>query len=54
MRADLKSLSKITQLIENWEIRPVIDKIFSFPQLNEAISYVETGRSKWKVVVKIK
>lgn len=54
MRADGNQLSKITELIESWKIRPVIDRGFSFHQINEAISYVEAGRSKWKVVVKIK
>lgn len=54
MRAEGKQLSKITQLIEDWKIRPVIDRVFSFHQINEAISYVEAGHSKGKVVVKVK
>ena len=31
-----------------------MDKVFPFEQTNEAISYVETGRAKGKVVVKVK
>jgi NADPH:quinone reductase-like Zn-dependent oxidoreductase len=54
MRAEGKQLSKITSLIEAGKIRPTIDKIFPFEQTNEAMSYVETGRSKGKVVVKVK
>lgn len=54
MRADGKQLSEITKLIEAGKIRPVVDKVFPFEQTNEAMSYVETGRSKGKVVVKMK
>lgn len=54
MRADGKQLSEITSLIEAGKIRPIIDKVFPFDQINEAMSYVETGRSKGKVVVKVK
>jgi NADPH:quinone reductase-like Zn-dependent oxidoreductase len=54
MRAEGKQLSQITQLIEAGAIKPVIDKVFPFEQTNEALSYVETGRSKGKVVVKVK
>ncbi|MBP6558388.1 MAG: NADP-dependent oxidoreductase [Flavobacterium sp.] len=54
MRAEGKQLGQITQLIEDGTIKPVIDKVFPFEQTNEAMSYVETGRSKGKVVVKVK
>jgi len=54
MRADGKQLSEISQLIEAGIIRPIIDKIFPFEQTNEAMAYVESGRAKGKVVIKIK
>lgn len=54
MRADGKQLSEITSLIEAGKIRPVIDKVFPFEQTNEAMSYVESGRAKGKVVIKVK
>lgn len=54
MRADGKQLSQITSLIDNGVIHPVIDKVFPFEQTNEAMAYVETGRAKGKVVIKIK
>ncbi|CAD0005487.1 NADP-dependent oxidoreductase [Flavobacterium chungangense] len=54
MRAEGRQLSEITKLIEAGIIKPVIDKVFSFEQTNEALSYVETGRSRGKVVIKIK
>lgn len=54
MRAEGNQLSQITQLIESGIIKPVIDKIFPFEQTNDALAYVETGRAKGKVVVKVK
>lgn len=54
MRAEGKQLSQITTLIEAGKIRPIVDKIFPFEQTNEAMAYVESGRAKGKVVVKVK
>jgi NADPH:quinone reductase-like Zn-dependent oxidoreductase len=54
MKADGKQLKDISYLIEQQEIRPVVDKIFPFEQTNEALEYVERGRAKGKVVVKMK
>jgi len=54
MKADGKQLSEITTLINAGIIKPVVDKVFPFEQTNEAMAYVETGRAKGKVVVKIK
>ncbi|PJZ83470.1 NADP-dependent oxidoreductase [Leptospira harrisiae] len=54
MKADGNQLSEITNLIEAGKIRPVIDKEFPFEQTNEGISYIESGRTKGKVVVKVK
>lgn len=53
MRANGEQLTKITSLIESGIIRPVMDRIFPFEATKEALAYVETGRSKGKVVVKI-
>jgi len=54
MRANGDQLSQITSLIDSGIIRPVMDKIFPFEATNEALAYVETGRTKGKVVIKIK
>lgn len=51
MRADGAQLERITALIENGTIRPVVDRTFPFEKLNEAFAYIETGRAKGKVVV---
>ncbi|WP_321423971.1 NADP-dependent oxidoreductase [uncultured Bacteroides sp.] len=54
MRANGNQLSQITSLIDSGIIRPVMDKVFPFEATNEALAYVETGRAKGKVVVKLK
>ena len=51
MTANGGQLAKITSLIEAGAIRPVIDRVFQFERINEALAYVETGRAKGKVVV---
>lgn len=54
MRADGKQLAQLTALIEAGAIHPVIDRIFPFAQTKEAMAYVDTGRSKGKVIVTLK
>lgn len=54
MRAEGKQLQEITGLIESGSIKPVVDNVFPFEQTNEAMAYIESGRSKGKVVVKMK
>jgi NADPH:quinone reductase-like Zn-dependent oxidoreductase len=54
MRANGKQLSEITSLIDAAIITPVLDRIFPFESTNEALAYVQTGRAKGKVVVKVK
>ncbi|RUW49164.1 NADP-dependent oxidoreductase [Mesorhizobium sp. M8A.F.Ca.ET.021.01.1.1] len=54
MWAQGDQLSRITSLIETGIIRPVMDRTFAFEQTNEALAYVETGRAKGKVVVKVR
>jgi alcohol dehydrogenase len=54
MRANGHQLREITRLIEAGTIHPVMDRVFPFESTNEALAYVEAGRAKGKVVVKIK
>jgi NADPH:quinone reductase-like Zn-dependent oxidoreductase len=54
MRASGSQLGQIATLIDAGAIRPVIDRVFPFASTNEALAYVETGRAKGKVVVKLK
>jgi alcohol dehydrogenase len=54
MKANGSQLKEISSLINSGTIVPVIDKVFPFESINEAIAYVEGGRAKGKVVVKMK
>lgn len=54
MKAAGNQLREITHLIDAGNIRPVLDRVFPFESTNEAMAYVETGRAKGKVVIKIK
>jgi NADPH:quinone reductase-like Zn-dependent oxidoreductase len=54
MRADGEQLREIAALIDAGVIRPVVDRVFPFDATNEALAYVETGRAKGKVVVKVR
>jgi alcohol dehydrogenase len=54
MKANGSQLREITRLVEAEAIRPVIDRVFPFEATNEALAYVEAGRAKGKVVIKVK
>lgn len=54
MKSNGQQLNEITKLIESGSIRPVIDRVFEFEQANDALAYVETGRAKGKVVIRVK
>jgi NADPH:quinone reductase-like Zn-dependent oxidoreductase len=54
MQANGNQLGQITALIDKGVIRPVVDRIFPFDATNDALAFVETGRVKGKVVVKLR
>jgi len=54
MKANGNQLTEISKLIESGIIKPIVDKIFPFEQTNDALNYVESGRAKGKVIIKIK
>ena len=54
MRANGAQLSEIAKLIEAGTIRPVMDRVVPFAATNEALTELEAGRSKGKVVVEIR
>ena len=54
MKANGSQLREITRLFDAGVIRPVMDRIFPFESTNEALTYVEAGRAKGKVVVKVR
>jgi NADPH:quinone reductase-like Zn-dependent oxidoreductase len=51
---DGSQLAEIGALLDAGRIRPVIDRIFPFEQAKEALAYLEQGRAKGKVVVRLK
>ena len=53
MKANGAQLQQITNLIDSGIIRTVVDRVFPFEATNEAMAYVETGRAKGKVVIKL-
>ncbi len=54
MRANGGQLAKITSLIDDGIIRPVVDRVFPFASTKEAMAYVEAGRAKGKVIVSVR
>jgi alcohol dehydrogenase len=53
MRPSGEQLRTIGALIDAGVVRPVVDRVFPFEQTNEALAYVERGRAKGKMVVKV-
>lgn len=53
MKASGKQLNQITSILNAGNIVPVVDRVFLFEETNEALAYVENGRAKGKVVIKI-
>ena len=54
VKPDGSQLAEIGKLLKSGSIRPVIDTVFPFDQAKRALAYLEEGRAKGKVVVKIK
>ena len=53
MRADGEQLRRIGALINSGLVRPVVDRVFPFEATAVALAYVEAGRAKGKVVVRM-
>ena len=53
MRSDGAQLSEITALVESGAIKPIIDKVYPFASTADALTYLEQGRSKGKVVITV-
>jgi alcohol dehydrogenase len=54
MKASGAQLGEIAALIDSGSIRPVVDRVFPFESTNDAMAYVESGRAKGKVVVRVR
>jgi alcohol dehydrogenase len=54
MRPSGEQLHEIGSLIDSGIIHPVVDRVFPFESTKEALAYVENGRAKGKVIVKVR
>ncbi|MCE4370736.1 NADP-dependent oxidoreductase [Xanthomonas hortorum] len=54
MKACGAQLREISSLIEAGTIKPVVDRVFRLDSTADALAYVETGRAKGKVIIKVK
>ncbi|OAL79672.1 NADPH:quinone oxidoreductase [Acinetobacter sp. SFB] len=53
MQPNGQQLSQISNLVEIGKIKPVLDTEYDFSKIKEALEYVNTGRAKGKVILKI-
>ncbi|MNR83281.1 Zinc-type alcohol dehydrogenase-like protein [compost metagenome] len=53
MQPNGQQLSEISKLVESGNINPIVDKTYAFTEIKNAFQYVNTGRAKGKVVLKI-
>ena len=49
----MRDLKKVKEMLSENKLRPVIDKIYSFNQIQEAHRYVDTGRKRGNVVIRM-
>ena len=54
MKASGDQLREIGRLIDGGKIRPVVDRVYPFASIADALAHVETGRAKGKVVVRVR
>ena len=54
MKASGDQLREIGRLIDGGKIRPVVDRVYPFESIADALAHVETGRAKGKVVVRVR
>jgi alcohol dehydrogenase len=53
MHPDGKELAELAALADEKKLDAIVDKIFPFAETKEAFAYLETGRAKGKVVVRV-
>lgn len=53
MQPNGEQLSAITALVENGNMKPIVDKVYSFENSIEAYLYLASGRAKGKIVISL-
>jgi len=54
MRADGSQLGEIAKLLEATKLKPVLDRVLPIDEVNQALALVEAGRTKGKIVLKVR
>jgi len=52
MKPSGTQLAEVAALVDAGIIRPVIDRVYAFDDVKEAMAYEETGRATGKVIVR--
>ena len=53
VKSDGKQLAEISKILESKQIKPSIDKVFPFEQINEALDKIANGRSQGKTILNV-
>lgn len=53
MRPDGQQLARLTELIEDGKLRPIIDRVIPFDDIQTAFDYSASGRAKGKIIIKM-
>jgi NADPH:quinone reductase-like Zn-dependent oxidoreductase len=53
MRPSGPELEELAALVDAGKLEVVVDRVFPFAEIREAFAYLETGRAKGKVVVRM-
>jgi alcohol dehydrogenase len=53
MHPSRDDLNLLSRLVDDGQLKPVIDRVFPFEQIADALAYVEQGRTKGKVIVRL-
>ena len=51
MRASGAQLGEVTKLIDAGVLRPIVERAYPFDEARQALTHVEGGRTKGKVVI---
>ena len=53
MKEEVQDFEYVLTLVESGDVRPFIDKEYSLDQIAEAHRYVESGRKKGNVAIRV-